>query len=43
VQPGDNLYRIALKYQVSFAALIRLNDITYPDYIIHVGQRLCIP
>ncbi len=43
VAPGDNLYRIALKYGVSFAALIQHNDITYPDYIIHVGQRLCIP
>lgn len=43
VQPGDNLYRIALKYQVSFAALLQRNDITYSDYIIHVGQELCIP
>lgn len=42
VQPGENLYRIALKYGVSMAAISQANGITNPNHI-YVGQRLTIP
>lgn len=42
VQPGDNLYRISLKYNVSMAALMGANGITNPD-VVYAGQTLCIP
>ncbi len=42
VQPGDNLYRIALKFGVSPDALARANNIVNPN-IVYVGQRLIIP
>lgn len=42
VQPGENLYRIALRYGVSVSALAAANGIIDP-HRIYVGQRLIIP
>jgi LysM repeat protein len=42
VQPGENLYRIALNYGVSQWAIARANGIANPNYI-YAGQRLVIP
>lgn len=42
VQPGDNLYRISLKFKVSIDAIVALNRIVNPWYI-RVGQVLLIP
>ncbi len=42
VQRGENLYRIALRYNVPLAALAAANGITNPS-LIYVGQRLIIP
>jgi LysM repeat protein len=42
VQPGENLFRIALKYNLLFTTLAEANDLSYP-YDIYVGQRLIIP
>ena len=41
VQPGENLFRIALRYGITINALMAANDL--PNTIIHVGQRLVIP
>src|SRR5258708_30318407 len=42
VQPGDNLYRISLKFGVTMAAIQEANGITNPN-LIFVGQVLNIP
>ncbi len=42
VQPGDNLFRISLRYNVSMAAIMQANGISNPNYV-YVGQALCIP
>jgi murein DD-endopeptidase MepM/ murein hydrolase activator NlpD len=42
VQPGENLYRIALHYDVSVEALMRENGIRDPR-ALEVGTRLRIP
>ncbi len=42
VQPGDNLYRISLKFQVPIEAIIAVNRIINPWYI-RAGQILIIP
>ena len=42
VQPGDNLYRISLRYGVSIDAIVAANRILNPWYIF-VGQILVIP
>ncbi|MBN1262154.1 MAG: LysM peptidoglycan-binding domain-containing protein [Anaerolineae bacterium] len=42
VQPGENLFRIALKYGVTVDALASANGITNPAFI-YVGQILTIP
>ncbi len=42
VQPGENLYRIALRYGVSMDAIIQANDIADPRRIFS-GQTLVIP
>lgn len=42
VQPGDNLFRIGLRFGVSYAAIASLNGIPYP-YNVYVGQVLKIP
>ncbi len=42
VKPGENLYRIALQYKTTVAAIVAANDITNPARI-KAGQRLKIP
>jgi lipoprotein-anchoring transpeptidase ErfK/SrfK len=42
VQPGENLYRIALRYGVTMDALAAANGITDPNHV-YAGQRLTIP
>jgi LysM repeat protein len=42
VQPGENLFRIALRYGTTVDAIARANRITNP-WFIYVGQRLNIP
>ena len=42
VQPGENLFRIGLRYGVSVNALAAANGILNPHYI-YAGQRLVIP
>lgn len=42
VQDGDNLFRIALKYNMTYDVLARYNGITNPA-LIYVGQKLKIP
>ncbi len=42
VQPGENLYRIALRYNVTIAALAQANNIANTTRI-YVGQQLVIP
>ena len=42
VQPGENLYRIALQYDVTIAALAQANNIANTTRI-YVGQQLVIP
>lgn len=42
VQPGENLFRIALKYGISTDALAQANGITDPSHI-YSGQVLVIP
>lgn len=42
VQPGDNLFRIALAYEASMQAIIDANDLADPQNIL-VGQQLRIP
>ncbi|MEB2286979.1 MAG: LysM peptidoglycan-binding domain-containing protein [Anaerolineae bacterium] len=42
VQPGENLFRVALKYGLSTAFLASYNGITNPN-VIYVGQRIRIP
>src|SRR5262249_811939 len=42
VQPGDNLFRIALKYGTSVSAIAQLNNISNPA-LIYVGEVLKIP
>ncbi|HKZ69468.1 MAG TPA: LysM peptidoglycan-binding domain-containing protein [Anaerolineales bacterium] len=41
VQPGDNLFRIGLKFNTTAAAIQTANGLASP--IIRVGQVLCIP
>lgn len=42
VQPGENLYRIGLRYDVSWPKIAAANSLAYP-YRINVGQTLIIP
>lgn len=42
VQPGDNLFRIALKFGLTTDVVARANNIFNPN-AIYVGQVLCIP
>jgi len=41
VQPGENLFRIALHYGMTYQALAAANGIVNPD-LIYVGQKLII-
>ncbi|MEP7289891.1 MAG: LysM peptidoglycan-binding domain-containing protein [Chloroflexota bacterium] len=42
VQPGENLFRISLRYNVTLDALMRANGISNPN-LVFVGQVLRIP
>jgi len=42
VRPGDNLFRIALSYDVTVAGMAASNSIAAP-YTLRVGQELCVP
>lgn len=42
VQPGENLFRIGLKYNMSWIVIMRANGLSNPDRI-YTGQTLCIP
>ena len=42
VAPGENLYRISLRYGVSFQAMAWANGLSNPN-VVYVGQRLMIP
>jgi lysozyme len=42
VQPGENLFRIALQYNMLYTALAQANGLSYP-YTVYQGQRLIIP
>jgi len=42
VQPGDNLFRIALSYDYSQYYLAQYNGLANPS-MVYVGQQLCIP
>ncbi len=42
VQPGDNMFRIGLRFGVPYTAIASLNGIPYP-YNVYVGQTLQIP
>jgi LysM repeat protein len=42
VQQGENLYRIALKYEISVDDLCNLNGIS-TDQFIQPGQKLAVP
>ena len=41
VRWGDTLYRIAVRYGTSVSALMNLNGITNPNYIV-AGQTICV-
>jgi len=41
VQPGDNLFRVALRYNISYLYLAQYNGITSSG--VHIGQVLRIP
>lgn len=45
IKKGDNLYRISSKYGVSFNELVNANPWVRnnKNYLINVGQQLCIP
>ena len=42
VQPGENLFRIALRYGIPLDTLAAANGISNPA-LIYVGQELVIP
>jgi len=42
VQPGENMFRIALRYGTTVEAIAKANNITNPS-LVYVGQRLKIP
>lgn len=42
VAPGDTLWKIANRYNVSLAALLAANNLTNPD-VLEVGQSIYIP
>jgi LysM repeat protein len=42
VQPGDNLFRIALRYNLSFETVAAYNNIPWP-YRVYAGQEIKIP
>lgn len=41
IQPGETLYRIGLRYGLTWDKLMEINDIADPD-LIYWGQKLCV-
>ncbi|NDJ87075.1 MAG: LysM peptidoglycan-binding domain-containing protein [Chloroflexi bacterium] len=41
VQPGENLFRIGLRYGVSWTTLQQWNNLSNPN-VVYVGQVLCV-
>ncbi len=41
VRPGDNLYRLALRFNTTVFGLMRLNGLSNPSFIF-AGQTLCV-
>jgi LysM repeat protein len=42
VKPGENLFRVALQYNLSYTVVAEANNLSYP-YTIYTGQKLIIP
>jgi 2',3'-cyclic-nucleotide 2'-phosphodiesterase/3'-nucleotidase len=42
IQPGDNLFRIGLRYGIPWTALMEHNRLPNPN-AVHVGQQIRIP
>ena len=42
VQPGENLFRISLHYEMSYESVAAANGIINPN-LVYIGQRLIIP
>jgi len=42
VQPGENLFRIGLQYNITVDVLMAANGISNPN-LVYAGQSLCIP
>ena len=42
VQPGENLFRIALRYNMTWDVMARANGLCFP-YLVFAGQVLVIP
>lgn len=42
VQAGDNLFKIAQRFNTTVGTLVSLNNITDPD-LLHLGQEIVVP
>jgi LysM repeat protein len=42
VQPGENLFRIALRYNMTWDVVARTNGLCFP-YLVYPGQQLVVP
>jgi len=42
IQPGDNFYRLSIKFNTTVPALISANPLTNPNFL-QIGQTVCIP
>ena len=42
IRPGDNFYRIALRFNIAVADVVRANPNVNPNALL-VGQRICVP
>lgn len=42
VKPGENLFRVALQYNLPYTVVAEANNLSYP-YTIYTGQKLIIP
>lgn len=42
IQPGDTIYRLSLRFNVSMDAILRANPGINPDNL-QIGQQICIP
>ena len=42
IRPGDNFYRIAQRFNIAVADIVRANPTLNPNALL-VGQRICVP